>query len=246
VTREFVVLPDADAVATTTADRLIAIGHEAIERQGRFFFALTGGSTPLTVCPLLVVPPRVNQLDWSKVEFFFGDERAVPARHPESNYNTARLALLDFLPGVLPGQVHRMIGEAADLDAAARAYEALIGRTIGRIAPQPPAFDLVWLGMGEDGHTASLFPGTAALDETEHWAVANWVPQMDAWRLTLTFPILNAAREVNFVVTGTDKAPALASIRSGSLELPAARIDAARTTWIVDEQTAGGADGGLG
>lgn len=239
MTREFMVLPDADGVAIATADRLIAAGQEAIERQGRFFFALTGGSTPLTVCPLLVVPPRVNQLDWTKVEFFFGDERAVPSRHPESNYNTARQALLDFLPGVLPGQVHRLIGEAADLDAAARAYEALIGRTIGRLAPQAPAFDLVWLGMGADGHTASLFPGTAALDEAEHWVVANWVPQKNAWRLTLTFPILNAAREVNFVVTGTDKAPAFASIRSGSLELPSARIDAARTTWLVDRTAAG-------
>jgi 6-phosphogluconolactonase len=234
------VLPDADAVSTSTADRLIAAGQEAIQRHGRFFFALTGGSTPLAVCPLLVVPPRVNQLDWSKVEFLFGDERAVPSRHPESNYNTARQALLDYLPGVEPGQVHRMIGEAADLDAAARAYEALIGRTIGRIAPQPPVLDLVWLGMGADGHTASLFPGTAALDEAERWVVPNWVPQLNAWRLTLTYPILNAAREVNFVVTGTDKAEALASIRSGSPELPSARIDAARTTWMVDEAAAGG------
>ena len=244
MTREFVVLPDADAVATVTADRLIAAGQEAIDRHGRFYFALTGGSTPLAVCPMLVVPPRVNQLDWSKVEFFFGDERAVPSRHPQSNYNTARIALLDFLPGVLAGQVHRMIGEAADLDAAAHAYQALVRRTLDpmpEIEPAPPpAFDLIWLGMGPDGHTASLFPDTSALDETERWVVPNWVPQLDAWRLTLTFPILNAAREVNFVVTGADKAAAFASVRSGSLELPSARIEAARTDWLVDEEAAGG------
>jgi 6-phosphogluconolactonase len=242
VTREFVVLPDADAVATATADRLIAAGQEAIDSHGRFFFALTGGSTPLVVCPLLVVPPRVNQLDWSRVEFFFGDERAVPSRHPESNYNAARQALLDYLPGVLPGQVHRMIGEAADLDAAARAYEAQIVRTLGAEPPQPPAFDLIWLGMGPDGHTASLFPDTSALDETTRWVVPNWVPPMDAWRLTLTFPILNAAREVNFVVTGADKAPAVQSIRAGSDAMPAAHIDAERTVWLI-EQSAAGAQG---
>ncbi len=238
MTRDFVVLPDVDAVALATADRLIAAGQEAIDRHGAFHFALTGGSTPLAVCPLLVVPPRVSQLDWSKTEFFFGDERAVPARHPQSNYNTARLALLDYLPGVAPGQVHRMIGEAADLDAAAHAYEAIIRRTLDQDA-SPPQFDMVWLGMGPDGHTASLFPGTAALNETERSVVPNWVPEMEAWRLTLTFPILNAAREVNFVVTGSDKAPAVASVRSGAMDYPSARIEAARTTWFVDQAAAG-------
>jgi 6-phosphogluconolactonase len=238
VTREFVVLSDADAVAVATADRLIAVGQEAIERHGAFHFALTGGSTPLAVCPLLVVPPRVNQLDWSRTEFFFGDERAVPSRHPESNYNTARLALLDYLPGVRPGQVHRMIGEAADLDAAAHAYEAIIRRTLDGDA-SPSRFDMIWLGMGADGHTASLFPGTAALDEAERWVVPNWVPAVEAWRLTLTFPILNAAREVNFVVTGADKASAYVAVRSGSTDLPSARIDAERTRWYVDRAAAG-------
>jgi 6-phosphogluconolactonase len=238
VTREFIVLPDADSVAAATADRLIAAGQEAIERHGSFFLALTGGSTPWVVCPLLVVPPRVSMLDWTKVEFFFGDERAVPSRHPESNYNTARIALLDYLPGVRPGQVHRMLGEAADLDAAARAYQALMARTMGAEPPAPPAFDLVWLGMGSDGHTASIFPGTAALDETSRWVMPNWVPSMEAWRLTLTLPILNAAREVNFVVTGADKAAAVASVRSGSEALPSGRVDAARTVWVVDQAAA--------
>jgi 6-phosphogluconolactonase len=238
VTIEFVVLPDADAVATVTADRLIAAGRQAIEHHGTFYFALTGGSAPLVVCPLLVVPPRVNQLDWARVEFFFGDERAVPSRHPESNYNLAREALLDYLPGVLPGQVHRMIGEAADLDAAARAYEAQIARTVGGHPPEPPAFDMIWLGMGPDGHTASLFPETSALKETTRWVVPNWVPSMDAWRLTLTFPVLNAAREVNFVVTGADKAAAVQSVRAGSDVTPAAHVDAERTVWLIDQAAA--------
>jgi 6-phosphogluconolactonase len=239
VTREFIVLEDADAVALTTAQHVITAGQEAIARHGRFFFALTGGSTPLMVCPLLVIPPLVNALDWSKVEFFFGDERAVPSRHPESNYNLARTALLDYLPGVRPGQVHRMIGEAADLDAACRAYEALIARTLGAPHGAVSSFDLIWLGMGSDGHTASLFPDTAAVDEASRWVVPNWVPKLDAWRMTMTYPLLNAAREVDFVVTGADKAAAVAAVRDGPGDVPAARVEAGRTVWYVDRAAAG-------
>jgi 6-phosphogluconolactonase len=239
VTREFLVFDDANAVAAATAQRVITAGQAAIEQRGRFFIALTGGSTPLMVCPLLVVPPLVNDLDWSRVEFFFGDERAVPARHPESNYNLARIALLDYLPGVRPGQVHRMIGEAADLDAACRGYEALIARTLGPAPGTVAVFDLIWLGMGSEGHTASLFPDTAAMQERSRWVVPNWVPKLDAWRLTMTYPLLNAAREVNFVVTGADKAPAVALARSGSGDVPAALVDAERTVWFIDRAAAG-------
>jgi 6-phosphogluconolactonase len=239
VTREFIVLPDATAVAAETADRLIAAGQAAIADHGRFHVALTGGSTPQLVCPLLVVPPRVLQLDWTKVEFFFGDERAVPARHPDSNYNLARQTLLDYLPRIGPGQVHRMIGEAADLDAAARAYQALMNRIVPKGASGLPCFDLVWLGMGPDGHTASLFPGTDALSEAERWVVPNWVPQLDAWRLTLTFPILNAAHEVNIVATGEEKAWAVRAVRAGSGDLPpVGHVDAATTVWLVDRAAA--------
>jgi 6-phosphogluconolactonase len=236
VTREFVVLPDANAVAAATADRLLAAGQAAIDDHGTFHLVLTGGSTPQLVCPLLVVPPRVLQLDWTRVEFFFGDERAVPARHPDSNYNTARQTLLDYLPRVEPGQVHRMIGEAADLDAAARAYQALINRIVPKGESGLPAFDLIWLGMGPDGHTASLFPGTEALSETERLVVPNWVPQLDAWRLTLTFPILNAAHEVNVVAAGEEKAWAVRAVQAGADGLPpSGMVDAARTVWLVDD-----------
>jgi 6-phosphogluconolactonase len=237
VSRRFEILPDADAVAATTADRLVAAGRNAIRRRGRFILALTGGSTPLAVCPLLVVPPRVRMLDWTKVEFFFGDERAVPPNDPESNYNTARLALLDYLPRLRMDQVHRMPCELEDLDAGARQYEEELRRVVG--GEGVPVFDLIWLGMGADGHTASLFPGTPALDERERLVVANWVPSLKAWRMTLTFPVLNAAREAMFVVTGADKADAVARIRSGSDEPPAARVRAGRTLWLVDEAAAG-------
>jgi 6-phosphogluconolactonase len=128
-----------------------------------------------------------------------------------------------------------MIGEAADLDAAARAYQALINRIVPAGASGLPAFDLVWLGMGPDGHTASLFPGTEALTERERLVVPNWVPQLDAWRITLTFPILNAAREVNIVATGEEKAWAVHTSQAGAANAPpAAMIDAERTVWLVD------------
>jgi 6-phosphogluconolactonase len=239
VSRRYVVLPDVPSVAAATADRLIAAGRNAIRRRGRFMLALSGGTTPLTVCPLLVVPPRVRQLDWSRVEFFFGDERAVPPDHPDSNYASERAALLDHLPGVGAHQVHRMLGEATDLDAAARAYEMELRATFGVTGPHPPSFDLIWLGMGRDGHTASLFPGSQALEEKDRWVVANWAPGPRAWRLTLTFPVLNAAREALFVVTGADKADAFRAIRSGRTDLPAARVNARRTLWIVDAHAAG-------
>jgi 6-phosphogluconolactonase len=237
MTRRFEVLPDVQAVATATADRLLAAGRNAIRRRGRFILALTGGTTPLAVCPLLVVPPRVRMLDWSRVEFFFGDERAVPPNDPESNYNTARLALLDYLPGLRMDQVHRMPCELEDLDAGAWQYERELRQVVG--GPGVPRFDLIWLGMGADGHTASLFPGTDALDERERLVLANWVPSLEAWRMTLTYPVLNAAREAMFVVTGADKAEAFAEVRSGSSEPPAGRVRAERTLWLVDAAAAG-------
>jgi 6-phosphogluconolactonase len=237
VTRRFEVLPDVEAVGAATADRLIAAGRNAIRRRGRFILALTGGSTPLAVCPLLVVPPRVRMLDWSKVEFFFGDERAVPPDDMESNYNTARIALLDYLPRLRMEQVHRMPCDLEDLDAGARIYEHELRRVIG--GDGVPVFDLIWLGMGPDGHTASLFPGSAGLTERERLVVAHYAPGPDAWRMTLTFPVLNAAREVMFVATGAEKADAFRSVRSGSRELPAGRVRARRTLWLVDEAAAG-------
>jgi 6-phosphogluconolactonase len=239
VTRRFLVLPDVPSVAAATADRVIAAGRDAIRRRGRFMFALSGGSTPLAVCPLLVVPPRVGQVDWSRVEFFFVDERAVPPDHPDSNYASERAALLDHLPGVQPHQIHRMPADAADLDAAARAHEAELREAFGIRDDRPPAFDLIWLGMGEDGHTASLFPGSKGLDVTDRWVIANWAPGPATWRMTLTFPVLNAAREAMFVVLGADKAPAVRAIRAGRTDLPAARVDARRTIWIVEAAAAG-------
>ncbi len=132
-----------------------------------------------------------------------------------------------------------MPAEAPDLDAAALSYESELRLAFRARGDQPPAFDLIWLGMGPDGHTASLFPGSAGLEERHRWAIANFAPSQQAWRMTLTFPVLDAGRAVLFVVTGADKADALREIRAGGSDLPAARVDGDQVEWLVDAAAAG-------
>ncbi len=238
-----VVLADPAAVAAATADRVVAAARNAIQRRGVFRMALSGGATPLLAYPLLVAPPRVDGVDWSRVEFFWGDERPVPPDHPESNFRAAQAGLLSRLPGVRPEAIHRMPAERPDLDAAARDYQAEMAGAFGDTADEAkvPVLDLVWLGMGRDGHTASLFPGSAALAERMRWVVGNWAPSPAAWRMTLTYPVLNAAREALFQVCGPGKDAAFATVRAGSPASPAAAVRARRTLWIVDLAVAGGA-----
>ena len=235
----FTVLPDPGTVAEATADRLVAAARTAIEERGIFRVALSGGGTPKQVYPLLLEPARRDAVDWSRVEFFWGDERTVPPDHPDSNFGVAYRMLISHLPNVRPDRIHRMPAEAPDLDAAALSHESELRLAFGARGDRPPAFDLVWLGMGPDGHTASLFPGSDGQDEDQRWVIGTWAPFQDAWRMTLTFPVLNAAREVLFVVTGPDKADALREIRAGGSQLPAARVDGAAVEWIVDAAAAG-------
>ena len=233
------ILPDASAVAVAAADRFVAMARQSIDERGSFRVALSGGSTPKRIYPLLVDEPRVGAVDWSRVDFFWGDERAVPPDHPDSNFGVAYQMLLAALPNLRPQAIHRMPAEAPDLDAAALAYEAELRLAFGARGDEPPVFDLIWLGMVPDGHTASLFPDSAALDVTDRWVVANWAPGPKAWRMTLTFPVLDAARELLFVVTGADKADALARVRVGDRELPAARLGAQQVEWLIDAAAAG-------
>ena len=235
----FTVLHDPGTVAEATADRLVAAARAAIEERGIFRVALSGGGTPKQVYPLLLDPARRDRIDWAAVEFFWGDERAVPPDDPESNFGVAYRMFISHLPNVRPDRVHRMPAEAPDLDAAALSHESELRLAFGARRDQPPAFDLIWLGMGPDGHTASLFPGSTGLEERERWVIGNWAPSKKAWRMTLTFPVLNAAREVLFVVTGADKADALHEIREGGSELPAARVNGEAVEWIVDAGAAG-------
>lgn len=235
----FTILPTPTAVAGATADRFVELARAAITARGIFRVALSGGSTPRQVYPLLLEGPRARTVDWSRVEFFWGDERAVPPDHPESNFGVAYRMLIAHLPGVRNDRIHRMAAEADDLDGAAMSYESEIRLAFGARGNGPPQFDLVWLGMGRDGHTASLFPGSDALDEWDRWVVGTWAPAPEAWRMTMTYPLINAAREVLFVVTGADKAETIAAIRDGDTELPAARVDARRTAWLIDAAAAG-------
>jgi 6-phosphogluconolactonase len=235
----FRVLSDPAAVAEVTADRFVAVARKAIEANGIFRVAMSGGSTPKRVYPLLLEPSRRDAVDWSRVEFFWGDERAVPPDHPESNFGVAYQMLIAHLPDVRPDRIHRMPAEAPDIDAAALSYESEIRLAFGARGNEPPAFDLIWLGIGPDGHTASLFPGTLALEEAERWVVGNWVPSQDAWRMTFTYPLLNAGRHVLIVATGADKAKALRAIRAGDSSLPAAAVSGRGVLWVVDEAAAG-------
>jgi 6-phosphogluconolactonase len=238
---KFQVLPDAAAVAEAGADRFISAAQRAIEERGVFHVALSGGSTPRRVYPLLVREPRVSAVDWSRVELFWGDERAVPPDHPDSNFGVAYQMFVSRLAKLRREAVHRMPAEAADLDAAAAAHEREIRAVFDVEDDEVPAFDLIWLGIGPDGHTASLFPGSDALQVTDRLVVANWAPGPEAWRMTFTYPLINAGREAIFMATGADKADAIRAIREGD-DLPAARVEAQATTCILDAAAAGEAD----
>lgn len=207
---------------------------EAIARRGRFTVVLAGGSTPKATYGVLV-RDHTADVDWPNVHVFFGDERTVPPDHEESNYRMVREALLDHVPA---GPVHRMRGELPP-GAAATSYEEELRSSFGE---DPPVLDLVLLGIGGDGHTASLFPETSALGVTDLLAVANPVPRLDTTRITLTAPVLNAGREVFFLVAGEDKAEALKEILEGDAdprEYPAKLIQpSGGPVWMVDRAAA--------
>ncbi|HZY88352.1 MAG TPA: 6-phosphogluconolactonase [Gemmataceae bacterium] len=219
--------PDAEPVSRAAAEEFVRRAAEAIAARGRFTVALSGGSTPRRLYQLLAGEPYRGQVDWGRVEVFWGDERSVPPDDKESNYRMAREAMLTAL-ALPPGHVHRMEAERADRDTAAREYQAEIARAFGVDANgEPPAFDLILLGMGPDGHTASLFPHTAALGETKRWVVVNHVPKFNTDRMTLTYPVLNRACEVLFLVAGADKAEPLAEVLQGPPDperLPSQRV----------------------
>ena len=244
------VLPDTAALYRAGAEAFAAAAARAVAARGRFVVALSGGSTPKGLFALLAGDAALRAVvPWEKLHVFWGDERPVGPDHVESNYRMAREALLAHVP-IPTAQIHRIRGEAPDPAQAAAEYEATLREALGALtggsggsADTPPVFDLVLLGMGPDGHTASLFPGTTALAETRRLVVSNWVGKLDTERITLTAPALNAARHVLFVVGGDDKAPALKSVLEGRFEpqqLPAQLIhpEAGTLTWLVDAAAA--------
>ena len=230
-------------VALEAADRIMKIAQEVLGKRREFRFVLSGGSTPRQLYKSLAGDPFRSRLTWDRVHFFWSDERCVGPGHRDSNYRMARETFLEKLT-IPSANIHRMHGEASDPDAAARAYEDEVKRHFG-LGPKgaPPCFDLVLLGMGMDGHTASLFPETQALREPVRWVVANPVPKTMAHRLTLTPVILNRAAWVIFLVTGADKARTVAEVLEGPFEperLPSQLIRPAggEMLWLLDEAAA--------
>jgi 6-phosphogluconolactonase len=234
------VLDDLNAVAAHAADLFVRRAREA-STTGRFTVALSGGSTPKALHHLLAAPPYRDQVDWSRVQFYWGDDRAVAPDDPDSNFRMARETLLDKLP-LRATQIHRIHTEL-DPAAAAALYEDELRMDFHLSAGQLPRMDLIYLGMGPDGHTASLFPHTAALDITDRLVTANYVPKLSTTRITLTAPVLNNAETVAFLIAGEDKAAALAAVLEGPRDpdtYPSQRIAPTNGDlyWLVDRAAA--------
>jgi 6-phosphogluconolactonase len=238
VTTAWTVLPTAEDVAQAAADTFVAAAGAAIAERGRFYVALPGGRTPLGAFARLAEAPLRDRVAWDRVELFWADERAVGPDDELSNYRSARDTWLGNVPEIGPGQVHRMMAETTDLEIGADAYAQLLREVVPANDAGIPVFDLVWLGVGADGHTASLCPNDASLLVTDRLVTPTWPAGYPTARLTLTYPVIDAARQALLVATGAEKAPTVAAIRAGA-DLPAGRVHAARTTWLLDAAAAG-------
>ena len=237
---QVIVVPDGSALARAAAERFTTAVEQAIRARGYAFVALSGGTTPRQMGSILAREPYRSRIPWDRVHIFWGDERWVPLGSSESNAGEARRGFLDLVP-IPPSNVHAWDTAADSPREAAAAYEELLREQFNEPSGVP-RFDLVLLGMGDDGHTASLFPGTDALAADGRLAVANYVPKMDASRLTLTAPLLNAGREILFLVGGPGKANTLEAVLEGP-ELPAVfpaqlirpALPDTSLNWLVDE-----------
>jgi 6-phosphogluconolactonase len=232
------ILPDRDALFRAAAAEFVHKANAAIGSRGRFTVALAGGSTPKGLYSLLATN---TTLPWDKLYFFFGDERHVPPENPESNYRMAREALLSKAP-IRNQNVFRVPAENPNAAQAAEAYEKTL-RQFFQPATAFPRFDLILLGMGPDGHTASLFPGGKALQETSHWVVSDWVEKFKTDRITLTLPVLNNAAVVMFLAAGEDKAETLKEVLEGQKpgdQFPSklVRPTDGQLIWLVDRAAA--------
>ena len=205
---------DLEDVSQHAAEEFVRLANEATASDGRFTVSLSGGSTPKALYTLLASNTFRVRIPWEKVHLFWGDERCVPPDHADSNYRMARESLLDHAP-IPQENLHRMLGEENDPAKAATRYEVTLRESFGIAPGELPRFDLILLGMGDDGHTASLFPHTAALSETKRLVVANYVEKFGTHRLTLTIPVINHAAQVVFLISGSSKAAVLKEVLQG-------------------------------
>ena len=235
---ELHILPSTEETAQAKAKFVATLAKECLGTQGRFTIALSGGSTPRRLYQILASPPYTEGIAWDRWHIFWSDERCVPQDHEDSNFRMAKQALLDHVP-IPPAQVYRMQGEVAP-EQAAKEYETAVQNVFQ--TPEP-AFDLILLGMGDDGHTASLFPGTEALQENHRLVVANRATFPPVHRITFTLPLVNAAKVVAFLDTDESKAEVLRGVLEpapGEDVLPAAMVRPTHGTvhWFLTKEAA--------
>jgi 6-phosphogluconolactonase len=234
---------DSQACAEGAAEFVLEVGKEAVRANGRFLIALSGGTTPETLYRALTAPAFANRFDWSQTIFFFGDERCVPPNDPRSNYALAKKTLFTPL-NIMPSQVYRMAGESSDPQAAAFEYEQQLRLATKTASSAQPSLDLVLLGLGEDGHTASLFPGASILRGHQRVIAATQSPKDPPNRLTMTLAAINRASVILFLVTGAGKAGVVRAILDPRTEaerqLPAAMVspEEGRLIWFLDQAAA--------
>jgi 6-phosphogluconolactonase len=236
------IVPDREELARAGAEEFMACASRPPDEPCRVL--LSGGKTPEPMYRLLASEPTRSRIDWNSVELYFGDERPVPPDHPDSNYGLVFRAMLEPL-GMRAPRTYRIRGEASDLELAVMRYEALIRNRVGVYPPEDPSFNLVFLGLGEDGHTASLFPGVMIPDVPPRLVVAVWVEAVHSMRATVTYRLLNAARRVVFLVAGKEKAKAVRRTLApepNEEPTPAARVKPYRgeVIWILDREAASG------
>jgi 6-phosphogluconolactonase len=236
---EVKVVPDVAALNAAAVDEFCRCAEAAIAARGRFCVALSGGNTPRNVYALLA-QERKDNLPWEKIYVFFGDERCVPPDHPDSNYRMARESLLSKVP-IPPQNVFRIHAELQP-EAAASEYDRQLHAFFRLAGNAWPAFDLFLLGIGEEGHTASLFPGSAALTEKTKLVVANWVEKFQTYRITFTYPVLNHAEEVLFLASGESKAQILRDLfdpaKKGDYPAQGVQPQHGKLLWIADRDAA--------
>ena len=240
---EIKIVEDSVALSHKAAEIIVDRIVQILSDRPIFSFALSGGSTPKPLFSLLVEKHSFkSRIPWNKVHFFWGDERHVPPQHIDSNFRLAKETMFDNA-AILPENIHRVKAEASDAKQVAREYEQHIWQFFHPAAGQLPVLDLVLLGMGQDGHTASLFPETEALQEKEHLVVANWVDKVSTYRITMTAPLLNNADMIVFLVSGKEKADILKMVLEDSYQpelLPSQLIrpKSGRLLWLVDQAAA--------
>jgi len=228
------IFDNSSELARGAAEHFVTLSNKAVAERGLFFVFIVGGSAPKLLYHLLADSnePFRAQVPWSRIQFFWSDERHVPPDHAESNYRTANEALLSRVP-VVNNNVHRILSENANAAEAADAYEQTLVQTTGQSHPR---LDLIFLGLGTDGHTASLFPGSEALHETKRLVAAPWVEKLKTHRITMTLPLLNNGASVVFLISGVDKAEIVGEVLDGPKEYPAQAVKpaAGELLWLLD------------